>query len=134
MIPDSHRDLLDNPVVVTLVTVMPDGQPQATPVWCSYDGTFVLVNSARGRAKDRNMRERPRVTVLAVDPANPYRYLEVRGVVEEVTEDGAVEHINQLAKKYRGKDQYYGGVTPAEMKDKETRVIYRIRPTRVIAH
>jgi PPOX class probable F420-dependent enzyme len=133
-IPDSFRDLLDRPVVVTLVTVMPDGQPQATPVWVKYDGTHVLVNTARGRQKDRNMLRDSKVTVLSIDPDNPYRYLEVRGVVEEVTEEGAVDLINELAKKYRGVDEYYGGVTPAEQRHRETRVTYKIRPTRVLTH
>jgi PPOX class probable F420-dependent enzyme len=134
LIPDTHRDLLDRPVVVTFVTLMADGQPQATPVWCDYDGEHVLINTARGRQKDRNVSARSQVTVLSVDPNNPYRYLEVRGIVEMITEDGAVELITKLAKKYTGKDSYYGGVTPLEQKDKETRVTLKIKPTRVIAH
>jgi PPOX class probable F420-dependent enzyme len=131
-VPDSHRDLLDRPIVVALVTLMPDGQPQATPVWCDYDGTYVIINTARGRQKDRNMKARARVTVLSIDPQNPYRWLEVRGEVEEVTEEGGVETINRLAKKYRGVDQYYGGVTPIELREQETRVNFLIKPTRVL--
>ena len=133
IIPQSHRHLIDGSVFVTLVTLMPDGQPQASIVWCNGDDTHVWVNSARGRQKDKNMRARPQVTVLAMDPENPYSYLEVRGEVVEVTEEGAVDHINALAKLYRGVDSYYGGVTPAELAQKETRVIYKIKPTRVIA-
>ena len=131
-VPDSHRDLLDRPIVVALVTLMPDGQPQATPVWCDYDGTYVIINTARGRQKDRNMKARARVTVLSIDPDDPYRWLEVRGKVEDVTEQGGVETINRLAKKYRGVDQYYGGVTPIERRDQETRVNFLIKPTRVL--
>lgn len=131
-VPDSHRDLLDRPIVVALVTLMPDGQPQATPVWCDYDGTHVIINTARGRQKDRNMKARARVTVLSIDPDDPYRWLEVRGEVEDVTEQGGVETINRLAKKYRGVDQYYGGVTPIERRELETRVNFLIKPTRVL--
>lgn len=133
-IPDSHRDLFDRPVVVTLVTVMPDGQPQATPVWCMYDGTHVIVNTARGRQKDRNMTRDSKVTVLAVDPDNPYRYLEVRGTVAEVTEVGAVDVINALSERYTGKTPYYGSNAPAELAQTEVRVTYKITPVRVIAH
>ncbi len=132
-IPESHRDLLDGPVVVALATVMPDGQPQLSPVWCSFDGTYIWINTARGRQKDKNLSERPMATILAIDPNNPYRYLEVRGTVAESTEEGAVEHINQLARLYTGKSSYYGEVQPAELAKKETRVIYKIRPKRVVA-
>jgi PPOX class probable F420-dependent enzyme len=95
-IPTDKRDLIERPTVATLVTLMPDNQPQATPVWFSYDGTHFWVNTAKGRQKDRNMRERPQVTLLMIDPENPYRYLEVRGKVDAITEDGAVDHINRL--------------------------------------
>lgn len=130
-IPESHKDLLEGPVVVTLVTVFPNGQPQANPVWCSYDGAYVLVNSAKGRAKDKNMRANPHVAVLAVDPQNPYRWLEVRGVVETITEEGALDHINALSKLYRGVEDYYASMP--QMRGQETRVTYKIRPERVVA-
>jgi len=130
-IPDQYRDLLDGPVVVTLTTVMPNGQPQATPVWCDYDGTYIRVNTARGRQKDRNMQTNPRVTILAIDPQNAYRWIEVRGRVEEVTEAGAVDHINKLAKLYAGRDDYYAPMP--QRRGQETRVIYKIRPEHVNA-
>jgi len=130
-IPNDFKDLLERPIVVTLVTLMPDNQPQATPVWFSYDGSHIWVNTARGRQKDRNMSERPQVTVLAVDPDNPYRYMEVRGTVDEATEDGALEHINSLAKRYVGRDDYYAAMP--EQRGKETRVVYKIKPVKVIA-
>ena len=133
-IPDSHRALLDGPVFVTLSTVMPDGQPQSSVIWCNYDGTHIWVNSAAGRQKDRNMRERPMATILAIDPEDPYRYLEVRASVDEITEEGAVDHIDALARLYEGVESYYGGVSPAEAAGQETRVIYKLRPTRVVAH
>ncbi len=128
-IPSSHQDLLENPVFVTLVTIMPDGQPQATPVWCDYDGTSIWVNSARGRQKDQNMERDPRVTILAIDPKNPYRWMEIRGRVEAITEEGGVEHINKLSQKYRGIADYYS--TNPGQRGKETRVIYKVRPLKV---
>lgn len=131
IIPEDRKDLLERPIVVTLVTLMPDYQPQATPVWFSYDGTHIWVNTAKGRAKDKNMRARPQVTILSVDPENPYRYLEVRGVVEEITEEGALDHINRLSARYFGREDYYGGGNEAR-RGKETRVIFKIKPTRAL--
>ena len=130
-IPETHKDLLTGAVVVTLVTVMPDGTPQATPVWVDYDGQHLIVNTARGRQKDRNMQRRSKVAVVAIDPKNPYRWLEVRGEVDGISEVGAVDVINKLAKKYRGVDSYYGGTAPAERANQETRVTYKIRPLHV---
>ncbi|MBZ0301743.1 MAG: PPOX class F420-dependent oxidoreductase [Anaerolineae bacterium] len=131
MIPDSHTDLLTEAVTVTLVTLMPDGQPQATPVWVDYDGTHLLVNVGEGRQKDRNIRRNPKVTVLAIDPKNPYRYLEVRGVVEEIVVDETGDNMNALSLKYRGTPKRYGLEAPP--REVETRVYYRIKPLRVIA-
>ncbi|MFZ4814821.1 MAG: PPOX class F420-dependent oxidoreductase [Phototrophicaceae bacterium] len=133
MIPDNYKDLFEKPVLVTFVTMLPDGQPQATPVWCSYDGEYILINSALGRRKDKNIRANPKVTILAVDPADPYRYLEVRGEVTEIIEDQAqaVAHIDALALKYTGKTPYYGGFSRDAV---QTRVIYKVKPTRINAH
>lgn len=128
-IPDEFRDLLDNPVVVALVTIMPDGQPQATPVWVDYDGTYVRINTARGRQKDKNMGKDAKVTVLAVDPKDSHRWLEVRGRIAEETEVGALEHINSLSNKYRGQPDYYAN-NPS-MRGKQQRVTYKIEPTHV---
>src|SRR5690606_5743203 len=131
-IPESHKDLLTAPVVVTLVTVMPDGQPQATPVWTHYDGSHIIVNTARGRQKDLNLQQRGKATILAIDPKNPYRWLEVRGEVAEADEASGLEVINMLANKYAGADEYYSGAN-ADRKGKETRVTYKVRPIRVNA-
>jgi PPOX class probable F420-dependent enzyme len=128
-IPESHRDLFVRPVVVALATVNPDGQPQVTPVWVDYDGQHVIVNTARGRQKDRNMEERPQVTVMALDPDNPYRWIEVRGVIEAIDEASGVEVINRLSAKYRNQPDYYAG-NPS-LRARETRVTYRIRPTHI---
>lgn len=128
-IPDSHRDLFTRPVVVALATVNPDGQPQVTPVWVDYDGEHVIINTARGRQKDRNMEARPQVTVMACDPDDPYRWIEVRGVIEEIDEASGLDVINRLSAKYRNEPDYYAR-NPA-MRGKETRVTYRIRPTKI---
>jgi PPOX class probable F420-dependent enzyme len=130
MIPESHLDLLTGPVVVTLATVMPNGQPQATPVWCDYVDGYIRLNTAAGRRKDKNMSARPQVTVLAIDPQNPYRWLEVRGKIVDRTLEGAVDHIHSLSVLYRGK-RYYGESAPAEREYQETRVIYRLQPEKV---
>jgi PPOX class probable F420-dependent enzyme len=122
VIPDKFRDLFDKKAFANLATLMPDGRPQVTPVWCDYDGTHILVNSARGRRKDRNMRRDPRVSLSIMDPDNPYRYVEVRGQVVEVTEEGADTHIDKMARKYLGQDKY-----PVRQPG-EVRVLYRIRP------
>lgn len=132
IIPEQFRDLLERPIIVTLVTIMPDGQPQASPVWFSYDGEHIWVNTARGRQKDKNMTERPRVTLLSVDPENPYRYLEVRGVIDGVDEAAGLDHINALSQRYRGIADYYS--SNPQMRGKEQRVVYKVRPTRVIGH
>ena len=126
-IPESHLELLKKPVIANLATIMPDGQPQVNPVWCDYDGTYIRLNSAKGRPKDRNMRARPQVTVLLVNPENVWHWVEVRGTVEEITEDGADDHIDSLAKKYLGADSY-----PFRTEE-EVRVMYKIRPTRINA-
>lgn len=121
-IPEKYLDLFQKKAFANLATLMPDGRPQVTPVWCDFDGSHVIVNSARGRQKDRNMKRDPRVSVSLQDPDNPYRYLEVRGVVEEITEQGASEHIDKMAKKYLNVDKY-----PYRTPD-EVRVVYRIKP------
>ncbi len=130
-IPASYTDLLTGKVYVTLSTVMSNSQPQSTPVWIDWDGEYVLVNTARGRQKDKNMQERPLVTILAVDPKNPNRWMEVRGKVVEATEEGAVEHINKLSWRYDNRE-YYSGPEEA-LRRSHTRVIYKIKPTKVIA-
>lgn len=123
-IPQEFRDLFEKRAFAHLATMMPNGQPQVTPVWCDFDGKHVIVNSAKGRQKDRNMRRDPRVTLAISDPDNPYRYLEVRGRVVEITEDGADGHIDKMAKKYLGKDRY------PHRQAEEVRVMYKVEPQR----
>jgi PPOX class probable F420-dependent enzyme len=123
-IPEKYHDLFQKKVFASLATLMPDGQPQVTPVWIDFDGRHVLVNSAKGRVKDRNMRRDPRVSLALIDPDNPYRHLQVQGHVAEITEDGADQHIDKMAKKYLGQEKY-----PFRQPG-EVRVIYKIEPDR----
>jgi PPOX class probable F420-dependent enzyme len=125
-IPESHLDLIEQPNPASLATTLPDGTPQVTPIWFSYDQGYILFNSAAGRLKDRAMRTNPYVAFTIIDPNNIYRYLAIRGPVVEITEEGARAHINFLAKRYTGADQYPG---PAE----EVRVIYKVAPEHVLA-
>jgi PPOX class probable F420-dependent enzyme len=125
IIPDKYRDLLDRPIVVSLATLMNEGPPQVQPVWCNFDGTHILVNTEKGRQKYRNMSRRPAVTILAIDPDNALRWLEVRGTVVGETEEGAFEHIDELARLYLGVDKY-----PFHQEG-DVRVIFKIAPRRV---
>lgn len=127
-VPAAYRDLFERETYAAFATVMPDGTPQVTPVWIDFDGEHLLVNTARGRQKERNVRANPRVGVLAMDPEDPYRYLSVRGEVVEITEEGAVEHIDELARRYMGVETY-----PNHGQEQGPRVILYVRPDRVIA-
>jgi PPOX class probable F420-dependent enzyme len=122
VIPEKYTDLFQKKAFANLATLMPDGTPQVTPVWVDYDGEHVLVNSARGRRKDKNMEASRAVALSIQDPDNPYRYLEVRGRVEEITEEGADQHIDKMAKKYLGLDKY------PNRQPGEVRVLYKIKP------
>jgi PPOX class probable F420-dependent enzyme len=123
VIPDSHKDLLEDEAgaFAFLSTLMADGSPQLTPLWFNTDGKYILINSARGRVKDINMRARPQIALLITDPKDPfYRYLQIRGRVIEIMEEGALEHINLLSIKYDHK--------PWQAVAGQTRVIYKILP------
>jgi PPOX class probable F420-dependent enzyme len=125
-IPESHRDLFEKKALAHLATLMPNGSPQVTPLWVMLDAEgYVIVNSARGRQKDRNMRARPRVALSIGDPENPQRYIQVRGRVVAVIEEGADEVISQLSMKYNGR--------PYRFQAGQTRVTYKIRPDHVQA-
>jgi PPOX class probable F420-dependent enzyme len=130
-IPESHRDLIDGPVLISVATIMPDGQPQLSVIWCNSDGEHVLINTTRGRQKEKNIALDPRVTILAVDPKDPYRFIEIRGKVVEITEEGGVDHINELGTIYTGDPGFYGYLTSADQQYRETRVICKVLPTRV---
>ena len=124
-IPEPFKDLFTKAAFAHLATLMADGAPQVTPVWCDFDGTHIRVNSAKGRVKDKNMRRNKRVALSIMDPASAYRHLDVQGEITEITEQGADAHIDALAKKYLGKDKY-----PFRAPG-EVRVIYKILPKKV---
>jgi PPOX class probable F420-dependent enzyme len=124
-IPEPFKDLFTKVAFAHLATLMADGAPQVTPVWCDFDGTHIRVNSAKGRVKDKNMRRNKQVALSIMDPGNPYRHLDVQGEITEITEQGADAHIDALAKKYLGKDKY-----PFRAPG-EVRVIYKILPSKV---
>lgn len=124
-IPSSHADILTGKNFAHLATHMKDGDIQVTPVWIDFDGTHILVNTAEGRVKTRNMDRDPRVALSVADHDNPYRYIQVRGRVVERTHEGADAHIDRLAKRYLGLDTYPMRGTG------EVRVIYKIAPESV---
>ncbi|WP_374688349.1 PPOX class F420-dependent oxidoreductase [Promineifilum sp.] len=133
-IPPSHLDLITGPVYAVLTTVTHEGQPENTIVWCSWDGTHVVVNSVEGRRKVENVRHNPRVAITAIDPHDPYRWVDVRGYVEEMVPDPEYATINAHAKLYVGVDEYYGGYAPIERRGTEKRIDLKIRPTRVLVY
>ena len=124
-IPENFRDIFAKKAFAHLATVGRDGAPQVTPVWIDYDGTHVRINTARGRVKDKNLQRNPKVALSAQDPDNPYRYVQVRGRVVEMTEKDADTHIDALSKKYTGRDKY------ANRRPGEVRVIVKILPEKV---
>ncbi len=118
---DKAKALIARPVLATLVTLGPDGGPQATPLWIEGDGNDLLVNTAKGRVKDRHMERDPRVAVTVIDPGDPYNVVALRGTVVEMATDGADAHIDRLAHKYLGVDEY------PMRREGEVRVTVRIR-------
>ena len=124
-IPANFLDLFKKPAFANLATLNPDGSPQVTPVWCDFDGTNVLINTARGRVKHLNLQREPRVALAILDPENPYRYLGIQGRVAEMTEAGADAHIDRMAKKYLNKDKY-----PFRAAG-EVRVLVKIAPNKI---
>jgi PPOX class probable F420-dependent enzyme len=127
-IPEAYLDLLQQKKAFAhLATIMPNGTPQVTPVWFDYLGGKIRVNSAKGRVKSRNMQEGAPVALSILDPDNPYRYIQIRGRVARVIEEGASAHIDSLTKKYLGQDKY-----PYARPD-EVRLIFEVEPAAVQA-
>ncbi len=129
-IPESHLDLFIRPIHGVLTTMMPDGQPQSTLVWCDYDGEMVCINTSCERQKGKNMRRNPTVSLLVVDPEDTSRYLEIRGEVEIIF-DNAITHLDQVTRKYTNHPQFYGFVYPKEKQQQETRIICRIHARKI---
>ena len=125
-IPAEYLDLLQRKTAfANLATIMPDGTPQVTPVWFDYTDGKIRINSVNGRVKTRNMQEGAPVALSILDPDNPYRYIQIRGRVGHVTEEGASAHIDSLAKKYLGKEKY------PWRQPGQPRILIRIDPLRV---
>jgi PPOX class probable F420-dependent enzyme len=132
-IPDTHVDLIDGPYWAALTTVMPDGQPQTTPIWCNREGDHVLINSMKGFRKCKNLQANPRVSLLIYDPQRPLRNVEIRGTVVEMTEEGALEHLDQLTQLYLKQPgaHFFGDSVPSELQATHIPVKIKIAPTRI---
>ena len=130
-IPETHLDLIDGPYIVALSTIMPDGQPQTTPVWCNRRDNYIFINVMKGFRKEKNMRLNPKVSLLVYDPKDPLRNIEIRGCVVEMTENGAIEHNDELARLYLGKPdaKFFGDAVPVELQTRYTPVRVKIMPT-----
>ena len=122
-IPEKYLDLVtQKKAFAHLATILSDGSPQVTPVWFDYTNGVVRVNTAKGRVKARTLRDGARVAMSILDPDNAYRYIQIRGHVSRVSEDGADAHIDSLAMKYLGKDKY------PYSQPGDVRVMYEITP------
>lgn len=132
-IPASHLDLIAGPYCAALTTIMPDGQPQTTPVWCNHEGEYVLINTMRGFRKERNMRMNPRVTLLAYDPGNPLHNIEIRGLVVEMTEENALAHLDELTQLYSNNPaaKFFGDSVPVELQSSYVPIRVKIAPTQI---
>ena len=127
---DKYRTLLEGPVTCTLATMMSNGRPQLTPIWVAHDGTHVLVNTKKGRVKDTNMRDRPQVSIMAVNPENPYHWITINGRVVDMIEETdsqrgheATDNVNTLSKRYLDEDPY-----PLRDPKGEVRVLFKVLP------
>jgi PPOX class probable F420-dependent enzyme len=132
-IPESHEDLLLEPIDGVLTTMMPDGQPQMSIVWVDFDGESILVNTTLERQKTRNMQKNPKVNLLVIDPSNGSRFLEVRGEMVEISGEGAIPHADKQTRAYSAGSQqhFYGDIYPEDQMSKETRVIVKITPMKI---
>ena len=128
--PPSHLDLLTRPFHGVLTTMLPDGQPQSSLVWCDYDGECARVNTTMERQKGRNLTANPKATLLIVDPEDSSRYMEIRGEVEMVLA-GALAHLDEITRQYTAHPGYYGYVFPSEQQYRETRVICRLHARKI---
>ena len=126
--PEKYLDLLkdETKAFLFLATLMKDGSPQVTPVWFDWDGEHIRINTAAGRVKDRNMQARPTVAMVIQDPADPYRYLQIRGEIVGRTAEGGAEHIDALSHKYRNR--------PYDLPAGQVRVIFLVKPTHFDQH
>ncbi len=129
-VPTSHLDLLTRAICGVLTTMLPDGQPQSSLVWVDHDGVCARFNTTLERQKGRNLLANPKLSLLVVDPENTARFIQIRGDVELVTA-GALDHLDDLTRKYTRHPRFYGFVYPVEQAARETRVIGRIHARRI---
>ena len=129
-IPSTNLDLLTRPIHGVLTTMMPDGQPQSSLVWCDYDGECARVNTTLQRQKGQNLSANPKATLLIVDPEDTARFIEIRGKMELV-QTGAPEHLDDITRQYTKHPGYYGYIYPVEQQEKETRIICRLNAKKI---
>ncbi|NDJ85398.1 MAG: TIGR03618 family F420-dependent PPOX class oxidoreductase [Chloroflexi bacterium] len=132
-LPESHLDLIDGAYTAILTTVMPDGQPQTTPIWCNREGDHILINTMQGFRKEKNMRANPRVTVLIYDPQQPTRNIEIRGRVTKMQVENALTHLDELTRLYLDNPEahFFGDCIATEHQAKYVPVRIKIAPSRV---
>ena len=126
-LPDSVKELIEAKTYANVATLMPNGSPHVTQTSVDHDGDIVLINTNEGSQKHRNAVRNPKIALDICDPANPYNMAVIRGRVSEVTFDGAEEHIDRMAKKYLGQEQYQ------RRQPGVRRVLIKIEPTHVMA-
>lgn len=130
-IPADHRDLFTRPIVGVLTTLLPEGHPHSSLVWLDLDFQGrPRVNTTLGRQHAANLLRDPRASLLVVDPEDTTRFVQVRGDVQLVL-DGAIDHLDELTRKYTGQPEFYGHVYPLRQRERETRVVCRLTPRRV---
>lgn len=125
-LPDKAKEFILGKNIGNLATLMPDGSPHVAPVWVDLEDNHILVNTAEGRQKVKNIRRDPRVAIDVLDSENPYEMITLRGRVVDITRGGAEQHIDKLAKKYLGVDRYQF------RQPGEQRIILRIEPERIL--
>lgn len=130
-IPETHFDLLTSPYHGIFTTMMLDGMPQSSMVWCDWDGKHIIVNTTKERQKGKNILKNSKVSLIIIDPKDSGRWISIQGEVEIETE-GALEHLDRVTQKYTEYKHYYGNIYPKEQKERETRIICKIKPINVI--
>lgn len=131
-IPDSHLDLLNDPVVVTLTTIAENGDPYSIVTWKRWDGECIRITSDAGTRKHRNIVANAKVAVLVLDPKNTQRYLSIGGIVEDIVATGVVEELDKQTQHFTGHEHYFGAHEPVENEATFDGVFFKIRPTRVV--
>lgn len=133
-LPAIHLALIDQPVAAAVATLSADGTAQLTPNWINHDGTHIYLNSVRGRLKDRNLRARPDVTIMLVNPENAYHWITIYGVIEQCIDEDDSDQGHLATESIDALSQSYLGTTPYPLRDPqgEVRVLYKVRPTRIV--